>query len=71
MRLYRAASALLLEHERQTYALPGTSLDPLLARDDLHEYLLRTIAGLPAVAALPPDAPLLHPLAPRKSGLLA
>ena len=62
MRLYRTASELLLEQERQHYVLPETSLDMLLAREDLREFLLRRIAGLPVVAALPPDGPLLPPI---------
>ena len=62
MRLYRTASELLLEQERQHYVLPETSLDMLLAREDLREFLLRRIAGLPVVAALPPDGLLLPPI---------
>jgi 2-dehydro-3-deoxy-D-arabinonate dehydratase len=62
MRLYRTNSALLLEHERQTYVLPETNPDQLFAREDLHEYLLRAIAGLPTVAHLLPDIPLLPPI---------
>jgi 2-dehydro-3-deoxy-D-arabinonate dehydratase len=62
MRLYRTGSALLLEHERQTYVLPETNPDRLLSREDLHEYLLRAIAGLPTVAEVPADAPLLPPI---------
>lgn len=62
MRLYRTNSALLLEHERQTYALPETNLDTLLARDDLHDHLQRKIATLPTVAAIPPDTPLSPPI---------
>jgi 2-dehydro-3-deoxy-D-arabinonate dehydratase len=62
MRLYRTNSALLLEHERQSYVLPETNLDVLLAREDLQEYLRRTIANLPTVAEVPADAPLLPPI---------
>jgi 2-dehydro-3-deoxy-D-arabinonate dehydratase len=62
MRLYRTNSALLLEHERQNYVLPETNLDVLLAREDLQEYLRRTIANLPTVAELPADGPLLPPI---------
>jgi 2-dehydro-3-deoxy-D-arabinonate dehydratase len=62
MRLYRTNSALLLEHERQSYVLPKTNLDVLLAREDLQEYLRRTIANLPTVAELPADGPLLPPI---------
>jgi len=62
MRLYRTNSALLLEHERQTYALPDTNLDLLLARDDLHDHVLRTIPKLPTAAAPSADAPLLPPI---------
>lgn len=62
MRLYRTNSALLLEHERQTYALPETNLDMLLAREDLREYLLRRIPSLPTAAEVPTDGPLLPPI---------
>jgi 2-dehydro-3-deoxy-D-arabinonate dehydratase len=62
MKLYRTNSALLLEHEHQTYALPETNLDLLLAREDLHEYLLRMIASLPTVAEVRGDGPLLPPI---------
>lgn len=62
MRLYRTPSALLLQHERQSYALRETNLDALLARDDLYEYLLRTVASLPTVAAFSQDAALLPPI---------
>jgi 2-dehydro-3-deoxy-D-arabinonate dehydratase len=63
MKLYRTNSALLLEHEHQTYSLPDTNLDSLLAREDLHYHLLRTIPTLPKTAALTADAPLLPPIA--------
>ena len=62
MRLYCTASTLLLEHERQTYTLPDTSLDSLFSRDDLHAHLLRTIPTLPTVGPLTPNSPLLPPL---------
>jgi 2-dehydro-3-deoxy-D-arabinonate dehydratase len=62
MRLYRTNSALLLEHERQSYVLPETNLDMLLAREDLQEYLRRTIANLPTVEEAPADGPLLPPI---------
>ena len=62
MRLYRTNSALVLEHERQTYALPETKDPALLAREDLQEYLRRTIANLPTVAEVPADGPLLPPI---------
>lgn len=62
MKLYRTSSGLLLEHDRQTYVLPDTNVDLLLARDDLHAYLLRTIAGLAPVAQNPAGAPLLPPI---------
>ena len=62
MRLYRTNSALLLEHERHSYVLPETNLDVLLAREDLQEYLRRTIANLPTVAEVPADGPLLPPI---------
>ena len=31
MRVYRTTSAVMLEHERQSYVLPETNLDMLLA----------------------------------------
>jgi 2-dehydro-3-deoxy-D-arabinonate dehydratase len=62
MRLYRTNSALVLEHERQTYALPETNLDTLLSREDLREYLLRRIPCLPTAAEVPTDGPLLPPI---------
>ena len=62
MRLFRTNSALLLEHEHHTYALPETNLDILLAREDLHAHLLRTIPNLPTVAEGPADGPLLPPI---------
>jgi 2-dehydro-3-deoxy-D-arabinonate dehydratase len=62
MKLYRINSALLIEHERETYTLPEADLDPLLARADLHDHLLRTIPTLPTVAAPPADAALLPPI---------
>jgi 2-dehydro-3-deoxy-D-arabinonate dehydratase len=62
MKIYRTASALLLEHEHQTYALPDTNLDALLSRDKLHDHLLHTIPTLPKIAALPADTPLLPPI---------
>ncbi len=62
MKLYRTNSSVLLEHEHQTHVLPETNLDILLARQDLHEHLIRTIASLPTVAEVPADAPLLPPI---------
>lgn len=62
MRLYRTNSALVLEHERQTYALPETNLDTLLSREDLREYLLRRIPSLPTAAEVPTNGPLLPPI---------
>src|SRR5579863_3545534 len=62
MRLYRTAAAVLVEHEGQSHILSSTNLDPLLARDDLHAHLLRTIPSLPVAAAPPADAPLLPPI---------
>jgi 2-dehydro-3-deoxy-D-arabinonate dehydratase len=62
MLLYRTAAALLVEHEGQSHILSSTNLDPLLARDDLHAHLLRTIPSLPVAAAPPADAPLLPPI---------
>jgi 2-dehydro-3-deoxy-D-arabinonate dehydratase len=62
MRLYRTNSALVLEHERQTYALPESNLDTLLSREDLREYLLRRIPSLPTAAEVPTDGPVLPPI---------
>lgn len=62
MRLYRTPSALLLEHEGGHYSLTETNLDALLARDDLHAFLLKSIAGSSPAAALAADAPLLAPI---------
>src|SRR5690349_15441333 len=62
MRLYRTPSALLLEHDGGYYALTETNLDALLARDDLHAFLLKSIAGSSPAAALAADAPLLAPI---------
>jgi 2-dehydro-3-deoxy-D-arabinonate dehydratase len=62
MRLYRTNSALVLEHERQTYALPETNLDTLFSREDLREYLLRRIPSLPTAAEVPTDGPVLPPI---------
>src|ERR1700675_3323864 len=62
MRLFRTTSALILEHERQSYALPETNLDMLLTRDHPYEYLLGMIASLPTVAQIPANG-LLPPIA--------
>jgi len=62
MRLYRTASALMLEHERQGYVLSETNLDMLLIREHPYEYLLGMIAGLPTVAEIPANGPLLPPI---------
>ena len=40
----------MLEHERQSYALPESNLDMLLTTDHPYEYLLGMIASLPTVA---------------------
>jgi 2-dehydro-3-deoxy-D-arabinonate dehydratase len=62
MRLYRTTSAVMLEHERQSYVLPETNLDMLLTREHLHEDLLRMIASLPTVAEAPANGPLFPPI---------
>jgi len=62
MKLYRTVSGLLVEYERQTYALGDADLDSLLARDDLYGHLLRVIGGSPVVAEVTGDAPLLAPI---------
>ena len=61
MRLYRTTSALILEHERQSYALSETNLDMLLTREHPYEYLLGMIASLPTVAEVPANG-LLPPI---------
>lgn len=62
MKLYRTNSGVLLEHERQTYTPPDTDLDALLARDDLHAYLLHAIGGARSATGVAPDAALLPPI---------
>lgn len=61
MRLYRTTSALMLEHERQSYALPESNLDMLLTTDHPYEYLLGMIASLTTVAEVPANG-LLPPM---------
>jgi 2-dehydro-3-deoxy-D-arabinonate dehydratase len=62
MRVYRTTSTIIVEHEGQSYVLPGTDLDTLLARDDLHEFILRAIAGRSRVTEKPADGSLLPPI---------
>ncbi len=62
MKLFRTISALILEHERQSYVLPETNLDMLLTREQPYEYLLGKIATLPSVADSPANEPLLPPI---------
>jgi 2-dehydro-3-deoxy-D-arabinonate dehydratase len=62
MRFYRTASALILEHERQSYVLPETNPDMLLTRELPYEYLLGRIASLPTVPEIPANGPLLPPI---------
>src|SRR5580693_624839 len=62
MRLYRTASALMLEHERQSYVLPETNLDMLLTHDHPYEHLLGRIPSLPTVAEIPANGALLPPI---------
>jgi len=62
MKLYRTTSAVILEQQRQCYVLPETNLDMLLAREDLHQHLLRRIASLPTFAEVPADGPFLPPI---------
>jgi 2-dehydro-3-deoxy-D-arabinonate dehydratase len=42
--LYRTAEALFVEHDGKAYRLGETSLDALIAHDDLHAYLLTQTA---------------------------
>jgi 2-dehydro-3-deoxy-D-arabinonate dehydratase len=62
MKLFRTTSALILEHERQSYVLPEMNLDMLLTREHPYEYLLGMIATLPIVAEIPANGPLLPPI---------
>ncbi len=62
MKVYRTISGIVLEHGEQHYLSPETNLDPLLAREDLYEVLLRTVAGVSPIAERPIDGPLLPPI---------
>ncbi|HMF53134.1 MAG TPA: fumarylacetoacetate hydrolase family protein [Edaphobacter sp.] len=54
MILYRTAEALFVKHEDHAYPLEETSLDALIARPDLHIYLIA------AINTTPPADHLLH-----------
>ena len=44
MKLYRTAAGCVVEETNQYYSLPGITIDFLLAREDLPEYLSEAIA---------------------------
>ena len=55
MILYRTADALFVEHNGKTHRLAETSLDALIAREDLHAYLAAHIAkSSPMTASIHP-----------------
>ena len=45
MKLYCCRERVVVEHEGQSYSVSGSSLDELIARDDLYTYLLRRIGN--------------------------
>ncbi|MGB6191267.1 MAG: fumarylacetoacetate hydrolase family protein [Terracidiphilus sp.] len=51
MKLYRTTAGCVLENEGKWYSLPGQSLDDLLAREDLPEFLPGLIAAAAPVPA--------------------
>ncbi len=51
MKLYRTTAGCVLENEGKWYSLPGQSLDGLLAREDLPEFLPGLIAAAAPVTA--------------------
>src|ERR1700758_3353592 len=60
--LYRTHEALFLHHEDHAYPLHGSSLDALLALDDLHAHLAAAIRDTPPADHLL-HSPLLAPIA--------
>lgn len=62
MKLYRTAAGIILEHEHQAYVLPESNLDHLLARDDLHGWLLAAVSVLSPAPEGPPRGGVLPPI---------
>ena len=62
MKLYRTAPGIILEHEGQAYLLPEKNLDHLLARDDLHGWLLAAVSALSPAPDGPPRGPVPPPI---------
>ncbi|HUN82853.1 MAG TPA: fumarylacetoacetate hydrolase family protein [Terracidiphilus sp.] len=61
MKLYRSARGCFLEEDSRYYALAGYTLDELLVREDLPEYLREFIASAPSSEEMP-ASPLLAPI---------
>jgi 2-dehydro-3-deoxy-D-arabinonate dehydratase len=61
MRIFRTVTDIALEHDSRWYALPDSSWDALVNRDDLHDYLLSAMEYSEARSA-PPDGDLLPPI---------
>ncbi len=62
MRLFRCRHALVLDHPSGWFALPSTSWDAAINRDDLHAWLQSTTAGLTPLAAPPSPSEILAPI---------
>ena len=62
MKLYRTTSGIIFEHEGQAYRLPDADLDHLLARDDLHSWLLAAVSALSPLPHGKPTNGLLAPI---------
>lgn len=63
MKLYRTAAGCVVEEDNQYYRLDGVTIDYLLAREDLPEYLAESIAQSTPVAEFRPSeilAPISH-----------
>ena len=61
MRIFRTTTGIALEHDSRWFALPDTSWDAVVNRDDLHDYLLSATEYTETRPA-PPDADLLPPI---------
>jgi 2-dehydro-3-deoxy-D-arabinonate dehydratase len=61
MRIFRTTTGIALEHDSRWFALPDTSWDALVNRDDLHDYLLSATEYTEARSA-PADADLFPPI---------
>jgi 2-dehydro-3-deoxy-D-arabinonate dehydratase len=61
MRIFRTTTGIALEHDARWFALPDTSWDAVVNRDDLHDYLLSATEYTETRPA-PPDADLLPPI---------